>query len=124
MGRGKNILLVFSIVLFSIAAKAQTYATGNYIGNGTSKSIAGLGFSPECVMIKSNNAYSAVIRTSDMDAGETKDMGSKATACATGQITSLDADGFTVGSGTSTNSNGVVYQYIAWNESTNIHIGY
>jgi len=124
MRKGRKITLAIALFFISLGVNAQTYATGNYIGNGTSKAITGLGFSPECVMIKSNNAYSAVIRTSDMDAGETKDMGSTATACATGQITSLDANGFTVGSGTSTNSNGVVYQYIAWNESTNIHIGY
>jgi hypothetical protein len=123
MGIGKGLLIAFSFMIVSFVANAQTYATGNYIGNGTSKAITGLGFSPECVMIKSNGAYSAVIRTSNMDANETKDMGSTATACATGQITSLDADGFTVGSGTSTNVNAIVYQYIAWNESTNLHIG-
>lgn len=95
--RGDVLLTTLILFVFSYS-DAQTYATGNYIGNGTSKSISGLGFSPECVMIKSNNAYSAVIRTSDMDAGETKDMGSTATACATGQISSLDSDGFTVGS--------------------------
>ena len=55
--------------------------------------------------------------------GKTKAMGTGSVALATGQVTSLDANGFTVGSGNSTNANGVVYQYIAWNESTNIHIG-
>lgn len=122
-----RILFFSTLTIFFTFLKSdlssQTYATGNYIGNGTSKSITGLGFSPECVMIKSNNAYEAVIAHTNHSSGKTKAMGTSSVALATGQVTSLDANGFTVGSGNSTNSNGVVYQYIAWNESTNIHIG-
>ncbi len=103
---------------------AQTYAYGGYQGTGSAKSITGLGFQPECIIIKAGNgAYEGIIRTADMDAGEAKGMGTTATACSSGNITSLDANGFTVGTGNSANHSGTFYHYIAFNESTNIHVG-
>lgn len=120
--------LVLFFLGFSSTLFSQTYAYGNYTGTGVAKSITGLGFSPECVIIKQGGAtgtgaIGAVIATANMDAGETKDMSSASTACATGQITSLDADGFTIGTGSNTNTSTSQYQWIAFNESTNIHIG-
>jgi hypothetical protein len=122
MGRGKIVVTTIFILFIASMANGQTYATGNYIGNGTSKAITGLGFSPECIMIKSNNAYEAVICHTSTST-KTKRMGTTSVAMATGNVSSLDSDGFTVGSGASVNTNAVVYQYIAWNESTNIHVG-
>ncbi len=117
---------IFCIVLFlssSFHLFSQTYAQGNYTGNGSSKVISGLGFQPECVIIKSAGAYEAVITTANMPAGKSKAMGTSGVALATEQISSLNADGFTIGAGTSTNNNNTQYYWIAFNESTGIHVG-
>ncbi|MCX6181066.1 MAG: T9SS type A sorting domain-containing protein [Bacteroidetes bacterium] len=115
--------ILFLILVAQQTISAQTYAYGNYTGNGVSKAITGLGFSPEAIIIKSNGAYEAVFRTSNMAAGKSKALGTNSVALASGQITSLDADGFTVGSGNSTNAAATQYNWIAFNESTNIHVG-
>lgn len=119
----KGKLILFLFIAVALTSNAQTYATGNYSGTGIARSITGLGFSPECVIIKSSSSYEAVIRTSDMDAGEVKGLGTGNTACYTGAITSLDANGFTIGTGNTTNNASSFYHWIAFNEGTNISVG-
>jgi hypothetical protein len=85
---------------------------GTYVGNNTSQSITGLGFSPDYVMIlgatneRAVQRMPALPRTYEFDA----DHGS-----ATG-ITSLDANGFSVGNDDKVNNNAVTYHYVAWDE--------
>jgi hypothetical protein len=117
------LLSVLLIILINFNLKAQTFAYGNYTGNGTSKSISGLGFSPEAIIIKSQGAYEAVFTTTHMPAGKTKGLGTTATALISGEVTALNSDGFTIASGNRTNNFGTQYQWIAFNEGTNIHIG-
>lgn len=74
-------------------AAAGELNLGSYTGNGTSKSITGVGFSPESVIVMSASANQAVQRSSAMSTtfffdGDTG---------GTNRITSLDADGFSVG---------------------------
>jgi hypothetical protein len=97
-----------------VAMKAYTghMALGTYTGNGTSKSITGLGFSPEYAMVLPAANTAAVQRMSAMT--RTFTFGAD-TGITTG-ITSLDSNGFSVGNSTSVNSNAATYHYIAWNQ--------
>jgi hypothetical protein len=87
-------------------------ALGTYTGNGTSKSITGLGFSPEYAIVLPAANTAAVQRMSGMTRTFTFGVDTGST---TG-ITSLDSTGFTVGSSSSVNSNNATYHYIAWNQ--------
>jgi hypothetical protein len=87
-------------------------ALGTYTGNGTSKSITGLGFSPEYAIVLPAANQTAVQRMSAMT--RTFTFGAD-TGITTG-ITSLDSNGFSVGNSATVNSNAATYHYIAWNE--------
>jgi hypothetical protein len=84
---------------------------GSYVGNGSAQAISGLGFAPAVVFIKGGTNI-AVWRTSTMAADSAKPA-IGATAFTTGIITSLDADGFTVGSDAKVNANATTYHYLA-----------
>jgi hypothetical protein len=87
-------------------------ALGSYTGNGTSKSITGLGFSPEYAMVLPGANTPAVQRMSAMT--HTFTFGAD-TGSTTG-ITSLDSNGFSVGNSTSVNTNAATYYYVAFNQ--------
>lgn len=87
--------------------------TGYYIGNGSAHSITGLGFQPDIIIIKSDTtAGQVVLKTKDMSGDSTAYL-SGATANFTGGVTSLDSDGFTLGTSAQVNSASVVYQWTA-----------
>jgi hypothetical protein len=95
-------------------ANSQAMKVGTYNGNGTGQSISGLGFSPEVVILLGANAQRAVLhfaggRTYRFDTG---------TSIASG-VTSMDADGFTVGTALETNAATMAYHYIAFNDVAN-----
>jgi hypothetical protein len=96
-------------------SKAQgTMSVASYTGNGAaSRSITGLGYSPEAVMVFGATAVAPALRLPGMTTGFAFDTG---TGIAN-SVTALGADGFTVGSSTSTNTNAVVYHYVSWNET-------
>ncbi|MBI1886016.1 MAG: hypothetical protein HYS09_06865 [Chloroflexi bacterium] len=96
-------------VAFKLAA--GELKVSSYTGNGTSQSITGAGFSPEYVMVLSAAANAAVHRSSTMPSTDVFDGG----AVAADRITSLDADGFTVGASSNVNTSGTTYHYVAWN---------
>jgi hypothetical protein len=97
-----------------VAFKSYTghMSLGTYTGNGSSKSITGLGFSPEYAMVLSAASTAAVQRMSAM----TRTFTFGADTGSTTGITSLDSNGFSVGSSSSVNSNAATYHYVAWNE--------
>ncbi|MFH0820503.1 MAG: hypothetical protein V1908_01890 [Candidatus Peregrinibacteria bacterium] len=85
---------------------------GTYLGTGVARSIAGVGFSPELVMIMSEAARAQVFRSSTMSTSyRWDDAGGYA-----GRIDSLNPDGFSVGTNESSNATGIRYHYIAWNQ--------
>ncbi len=95
-------------------AQAATYQmqTGYFIGNGSAKSIKGLGFSPQMVVLKSDTtAIAAVFKTISMPNNTTAYLGSATADSAAGFIT-LDSDGFTVAS--TANTANVRYTWIAF----------
>jgi hypothetical protein len=97
-----------------IALKAGDYAlkVGSYVGNGTSQSVTGLGFSPEYVMVIPSDTGAPVQRFSGMSTSYqfSVDLG------ASDRITSLDSNGFTVGASAQANTNGTTYYWVAWNQ--------
>lgn len=103
--------------------------TGTYSGDGVAgRQITGLGFQPDVVILKVDDGAAGsdgVIRTATMSG--TKELWSLA-APAAGLITSLDADGFTVGNDVKVNSNtacgGVcTYYWTAFKAGTDLTVG-
>ena len=96
-----------------------TMAKGSYTGTGVSGlAVTGLAFSPNLVIVKADTAILGVFRTSDMKGDSTSHMGS-ATANFKLGIISLNADGFTVGTSTFTNTASTVYRYEAYGNAFN-----
>jgi hypothetical protein len=85
---------------------------GTYTGNNTSQSITGLGFSPEYVMILGATTERAVQRMTPM----TRTYEFEGDTGSTTGITSLDANGFSLGNDDEVNNNAVTYHYVAFNE--------
>jgi hypothetical protein len=85
---------------------------GSYAGTGSNQSITGVGFSPECVIVVPESADETNATSIDMIPFARQ---FDAEAGNTNRITSLDADGFTVGGGGQTGGSGKTYDYIAWN---------
>ena len=96
-------------------------ATGTYKGSSLARSITGLGFSPNIVIIKGDNTEYAVWR-SDAMSGDSTAYFSNGVANFTGGITSLDSDGFTIGTHATVNSSSAVYYYTAFGHSGNSDI--
>jgi hypothetical protein len=89
-------------------------ATGTYTGNALdNRAITGVGFAPDVVIIKGNNAQEAVIRTSSM-AGDVSKPLVGATALTANIIQSLDSNGFTIGTNADVNTNAIAYYWVAF----------
>lgn len=87
--------------------------TGYYVGTGATKAITGIGFQPQFVLIKANTtAGQAAFKTSAMAAANMSFIG--ATADNTASQLSLDANGFTLGTNASVNSNNIRYIWTAF----------
>lgn len=87
---------------------------GTYTGDGAaSKAITGIGFTPKAVFIKGNTltANNAVMKLDSMAAGDSFGWGFNSAALTT-VITSIDADGFTVGNDAGINVNTIVYYFV------------
>ncbi len=97
-------------VMFGGASTSPPNGSGNFTmaggmytaNNGVAFNVTGLGFAPDLVIVKGNNTQVAVFRTSIMGGDSTAHM-SSATANFTGGITSLGANGFSIGTSTIVN---------------------
>jgi hypothetical protein len=103
-------------------AAGFTMQTGYYIGDGSAgHAITGLGFQPNLVMIKDDTnggTDGADWSSSAMASGTTaKTADADADVTDGSDITSLDSDGFTVGTGVDANGVGVRFTYIAFGGS-------
>jgi hypothetical protein len=100
----------------AVKASGGAFKVGSYTGNGAaSQAISGVGFQPEYAAVLGAVAQPAVQRFTGM----TRAFQFNADTGGTTRITSLDADGFTVGSGAEVNTNGSTYHYIAFNDVAN-----
>jgi hypothetical protein len=101
----------------AIKAALGTMSVGSYTGNGAAgRSISGIGYSPEAVIILAASNQSAVLRIAGMSTGFTFDSGTGVA----NSITSLDAAGFTVSNSATTNTSGTAYHYISFNDVSGI----
>lgn len=88
--------------------------TGYYYGTGTTRSVTGLGFTPELVLIKADTVAGALVwKSSAMPSAVTTYLG-VATADNTETEITLDADGFTVSAALEVNTINVTYTFIAF----------
>jgi hypothetical protein len=94
---------------------SQSMKVGTYTGNATGQAVTGVGFSPEAVMIFGNTAARPAMRFSGASRAYAFDSGTGIT----GGISSLDADGFTVGTAPETNAAATAYHYVAFNKMPN-----
>ncbi len=105
--------ILILLMLGAPVAAQEWLATGTYIGDFNSpRAITGIGFQPDVVIVKGDNNRSAIIRTSTMGPTISRELGGTAVYYTDG-IASLDADGFSVGSGAVANSGGVTYCWTA-----------
>ncbi len=103
----------------TIASGTYRMSVGTYTGNGTSKSITGLGFAPDLIIVRDQSGGNyAVFRTKLMKA-DTTSYFVGAGANFTGGITSMDSDGFSVGSNATVNTNATTYTYQAFGNAFN-----
>jgi len=106
----------------SAGGGVSKFATGKYVGNGAAtQAIVGVGFQPKYVVIYNQVDAShtpAFENTSDAGTAKTWSSISLTFNYQTDMIISLDADGFTVGDGSTytnlMNLNGVTYTFTAW----------
>ena len=109
--------LTVSMVLIFLTIKTfgqLNYYVGNYTGNGNStQAITGIGFKPDVIIIKGEDAVPPIICTSSMASGYSKDMSIVTnTATVSTFINSIDANGFTVKLNAASNTNHTVYYFI------------
>jgi hypothetical protein len=96
-------------------AVAGKVAVGTYEGSNSSQSITGLGFAPALVIMMSEHSEEMVFRTSASSATcNFHDNG-----CHNDWVTSMDADGFTIGTDKRVNENNRTFHYAAWKAITN-----
>ena len=87
-----------------VANEANLFISGSYTGNGVdNRTIAGLGFRAEVIIVMSSNG--TIIRTSTM-AGDMSKIGGAYTAVIADAIQSITSDGFTVGTNSYANTSG------------------
>lgn len=94
-----------AVLLFAVSVSVHAQVvTGTLTGDGTAgRSITGIGFQPELVIVKvDDTGISGVARSSTMEGGTKAVWGN--TGLLGNQITSLDANGFTVGNDIAVNA--------------------
>lgn len=96
-----------------IGSGSFTMARGSYTGTSATRSITGVGFAPDLVLIKSSAASYAVFRIRQMTGDATAYL-ANAAADFTGGITSLDTNGFSLGTNATVNTTGNTYQWQAF----------
>lgn len=96
---------------------STNFKVGAYTGTGAdNRSITGLGFAPDFVVIKSTGANLCVFRTTSMTGDTTAYF--SATADTSDRIQALESDGFQIGTNAEVNSAGVLYTYFAFKNTS------
>lgn len=90
-----------------------SFCVGSYTGNGgASQAIASVGFQPDLVWVKGSGATAATWRSSAMGASVGQYFTATTQNTAGALFTTLNSNGFTVGS--TNNANTIAYQYVAF----------
>jgi hypothetical protein len=99
------------------------FKTGSYTGNGNDdRSITGVGFQPDIVIVRADDNRRAALRTSAMPADAAKET-TRSQNLQPNFIQSFGADGFVVGSDNLVNENGEDYHWIAMKAGANVAVG-
>ena len=94
-------------------AAAGSLKVGTYTGDGTdNRSITGVGFQPDYVIMAPENSQHPYHRSSAMAGDASAKM--DGSALSTNRIQALEPDGFQVGSDAAVNNNTTIYHYVAW----------
>ncbi len=109
------LLSSLSFLFFPTYAFGFAMETGSYFGNGAPRSITGLDFQPKVVIIKGDIAEHAVWR-SDTMGGDLTAFFANAAAHFSGGITSLESDGFSIGTSPTVNSADIKYFFVAFGD--------
>jgi hypothetical protein len=97
--------------------------TGSYVGDGVDdRQIAGLGFQPDLVLVRSNDANPAILRTSTVP-GDASKVLAEVTALQPDLVQSLDGDGFTIGTDIRVNGAGTTYYWTAMKAGSDLAVG-
>ncbi len=104
-----------STVYYYVAFKevAGSIDVGTYAGQATAQPITGVGFQPDFVFVKNATSAVAPIYNVNESYGNSSSYYTDAVNVV-GGITSLDADGFSVGTGTTANGSGSTFYYAAF----------
>ncbi len=98
-------------------------ASGSYTGDGVDNRSVSLPFDADVVIVKSDGAQAAVIRTSTMTGDATKPLTGN-TALTANLVQSLPAAAFTVGTDSRVNANGTTYRWTAFKSApANMKVG-
>jgi hypothetical protein len=116
------ILLICALGTTTISKAAISCIYGSYTGTGAAKTISGMPFQPEAIIIKASTALSSHFKISTMAANASKSWNSTG-ALVTNGITAINSDGFTLGTNADVNTNGTTYYYIALDASTSVKVG-
>jgi outer membrane protein assembly factor BamB len=122
--RPLGLALLFSVLASIAVAEVKT---GTYTGNGAaSRSITGIGFRPDVVILKGNegsgDTTSTVLVSNTMAVGRAKPLRGDQ-GLLTNLVLSLDPDGFTVGPDQRVNKNGIAYHWVAFESSAHLKTG-
>lgn len=93
-------------------------ARGSYTGTGSALSVSSLGFKPDLIFVKDNSTNGAVFKTSMMP-GDITAYTALTTADFTGGITSIDSDGFSIGTSAVLNTSAQTYHWQAFGGAYN-----
>src|SRR5688572_23273865 len=118
MSRALRVWLTASLVALAPQAAAAQVLSGTYTGDGANgRFIDQLGFQPDVVIVKGDNAQVGVIRSSSMAGDNTKPM-TGATALTANLIETLETTGFTIGDDSRVNQNAIEYYWIAFKQGS------
>jgi len=119
---GNGILVAATYVMYAFKSITGFSHFGTYTGNGTTLSVTGLGFSPDCVIIKASTLIE-VWSIFDSSRGPNRRLTPSGTDVeylnsGGGYLQSFDGDGFTAQTGASSAANvnqlNIEYIYMAW----------
>lgn len=88
-------------------------ATGTYTGNAIQRDITGVGFDPTMVWVKGTSGSGHPVSRTPSNTGTTSNQWSTGSQPTSG-IRALITDGFTIGTGTPVNGDGIAYNYVAF----------
>lgn len=109
-------------VLIVVERGPMKMASGSYVGNGSIRTISGLDFAPDFVLVRGVQTEFGAVATSTMGTGLSKLIGDANTLVADA-VTAISADGFTAGPAPEVNADGILFHWVAFAAGEEVAIG-